>query len=176
MSEPLIMTQTTRRNARLIALGMMVLGFLAIVLPFYVGVAAAMVLGASIALTGLSGLWMSRRLSKVGYATWDLPFWGYLVIGVLLLLWPQLTLGLAALLLGASLILSGILAWQRSQGQGGWAKVTSVLTLILGILVVGSGASGVAWLIGVAFGLSLLQQGWQLWQTVSRTPVIWEGR
>ena len=54
--------------------------------------------------------------------------------------------------------------------------MTSVLTLILGILVVGSGASGVAWLIGVAFGLSLLQQGWQLWQTVSRTPVVWEAR
>lgn len=166
------LTFDSRRQARWLAIAMMVLGTLAIILPFYIGMAAAMLLGASITLSGISGLWTCRRLQQEGYPSFAAPFWGYLLIGVLLLLWPQLTLGLAALLLGGGLVLAALASWQR--GAGWRVNIPALLTLLFGVLVLGSGASGVAWLIGIAFGLSLLQQGWLLWRSVADAPALYE--
>ena len=53
-------------------------------------------------------------------------------------------------------------------------NIPALLTLLFGVLVLGSGASGVAWLIGIAFGLSLLQQGWLLWRSVADAPALYE--
>ncbi len=166
------LTLDSRRQARWMAIGMMAMGALAIILPFYIGMAAAMLLGASIAISGLTGLWTCRRLQQSGYPSFAAPFWGYLLIGVLLLLWPQLTLGLAALLLGVGLVLAALVIWRR--GAGWRTNIPALLTLLFGVLVLGSGASGVAWMVGMAFGLSLLQQGWLLWRTVATAPTLYE--
>lgn len=76
---------------------------------FYIGMAAAMFAGPALRSSGISGLWTCRRLQQEGYPSFAAPFWGYLLIGVLLL-WPQLTLGLAALLLGVGLVLAALAA------------------------------------------------------------------
>ena len=177
MSITSAMTAPMRRLARYAAAGMMLLGVAAIIMPFYVGLASAMLIGLAIAATGLGGLIINLRLRRAGYAIrTDLAYWLYFAVGLLLTLIPQLTLGLAALLLGAGFLLFGFIGWlgRAHAPDRTLQTIRSLFTLTIGIVILGSGASGIAWLIGVGFGVSLLLQGVQLWTLVQQAPLLLE--
>ena len=85
------------------------------------------------------------------------------------MIWPELALWLAAVLLGADLILSGItgLAALRDAGivnppllrkVGLWASI------LLGVLPIAMGASGSAILLGLILGIALIAAGVQQWR------------
>ena len=171
------LTRQMRNTTRLTAAAMVLLGLVAIVMPFYVGLASAMLIGLAIAATGLVGLIINLRLRRAGYAIrTDLAYWLYFAVGVLLTLVPQLTLGLAAWILGIGFLLFGVIGWLGRQHAPDRTLQTmrSLFTLTIGVVILGSGASGIAWLIGVGFGISLLLQGVQLWALVQQAPVIIE--
>ena len=106
------LTPRMRNTTRFTAIAMVLLGLVAIIMPFYVGLASAMLIGLAIATTGLGGLIINLRLRRAGYAIrTDLAYWLYFAVGLLLTLIPQLTLGLAALLLGAGFLLFGFIGW-----------------------------------------------------------------
>ena len=171
------LTPQMRNTTRLTAIGMVLLGLVAIIMPFYVGLASAMLIGVAIAATGLGGLIINLRLRRAGYAIrTDLAYWLYFAVGLLLTLVPQLTLGLAALLLGAGFLLFGLIGWMgRAHAPDRTLQtIRSLFTLTIGIVILGSGASGIAWLIGVGFGVSLLLQGIQLWTLVQQAPLLIE--
>ena len=171
------LTRQMRNTTRLTAAAMVLLGLVAIVMPFYVGLASAMLIGLAIAATGLVGLIINLRLRRAGYAIrTDLAYWLYFAVGLLLTLVPQLTLGLAALLLGAGFLLFGLIGWMgRAHAPDRTLQtIRSLFTLTIGVVILGSGASGIAWLIGVGFGVSLLLQGIQLWTLVQQAPLLIE--
>ena len=87
-----------------------------------------------------------------------------------------LLLGLAALLLGAGFLLFGFIGWlgRAHAPDRTLQTIRSLFTLTIGIVILGSGASGIAWLIGVGFGVSLLLQGIQLWTLVQQAPLLLE--
>ncbi len=177
MSITSAMTAPMRRLARYAAAGMMLLGVAAIIMPFYVGFASAVLIGLAIAATGLSGLVINLRLRRAGYAIrTDLAYWLYFAVGVLLTLVPQLTLGLAAWILGIGFLLFGVIGWLGRQHAPDRTLQTmrSLFTLTIGVVILGSGASGIAWLIGVGFGITLLLKGVQLWALVQQAPEIIE--
>jgi len=171
------LTRQMRNTTRLTAAAMVLLGLVAIVMPFYVGLASAMLIGLAIAATGLVGLIINLRLRRAGYAIrTDLAYWLYFAVGLLLTLVPQLPLGLAALLLGAGFLLFGLIGWMgRAHAPDRTLQtIRSLFTLTIGVVILGSGASGIAWLIGVGFGVSLLLQGIQLWTLVQQAPLLIE--
>jgi len=171
------LTPQMRNTTRLTAIGMVLLGLVAIIMPFYVGLASAMLIGVAIAATGLVGLIINLRLRRAGYAIrTDLAYWLYFAVGLLLTLVPQLPLGLAALLLGAGFLLFGLIGWMgRAHAPDRTLQtIRSLFTLTIGVVILGSGASGIAWLIGVGFGVSLLLQGIQLWTLVQQAPLLIE--
>ena len=171
------LTRQMRNTTRLTAAAMVLLGLVAIVMPFYVGLASAMLIGLAIAATGLVGLIINLRLRRAGYAIrTDLAYWLYFAVGLLLTLVPQLTLGLAALLLGAGFLLFGLIGWlgRAHAPDRTLQTIRSIFTLTIGVVILGSGASGIAWLIGVGFGVSLLLQGIQLWTLVQQAPLLIE--
>ena len=171
------LTPQMRNTTRLTAIGMVLLGLVAIIMPFYVGLASAMLIGLAIAATGLGGLIINLRLRRAGYAIrTDLAYWLYFAVGLLLTLIPQLTLGLAALLLGAGFLLFGFIGWlgRAHAPDRTLQTIRNLFTLTIGIVILGSGASGIAWLIGVGFGVSLLLQGIQLWALVQQAPLLLE--
>ena len=171
------LTRQMRNTTRLTAAAMVLLGLVAIVMPFYVGLASAMLIGLAIAATGLVGLIINLRLRRAGYAIrTDLAYWLYFAVGVLLTLVPQLTLGLAAWILGIGFLLFGVIGWlgRAHAPDRTLQTMRSLFTLTIGVVILGSGASGIAWLIGVGFGISLLLQGIQLWALVQQAPVIIE--
>ena len=88
MSITSAMTAPMRRLARYAAAGMMLLGVAAIIMPFYVGFASAVLIGLAIAATGLSGLVINLRLRRAGYAIRTDLAWLYFAVGVLLTLVP----------------------------------------------------------------------------------------
>ena len=171
------LTPQMRNTTRLTAIGMVLLGLVAIIMPFYVGLASAMLIGVAIAATGLGGLIINLRLRRAGYAIrTDLAYWLYFAVGLLLTLIPQLTLGIAALLLGAGFLLFGFIGWlgRAHAADRTLQTIRSLFTLTIGIVMLGSGASGIAWHIGVGFGVSLLLQGVQLWTLVQQAPLLLE--
>lgn len=171
------LTPRMRNTTRFTAIAMVLLGLVAIIMPFYVGLASAMLIGVAIAATGLGGLIINLRLRRAGYAIrTDLAYWLYFAVGVLLTLVPQLTLGLAAWVLGAGFLLFGLIGWlgRVHAPDRTLQTIRSLFTLTIGIVILGSGASGIAWLIGVGFGVSLLLQGIQLWTLVQQAPLLLE--
>ncbi len=158
--------QDLTRYAKLTAIVMMLIGGMAIMLPFYFGLFSAIILGASVLATGIVGLIYHNQLKKSGVqGAGGSLFWVYIAMGALLAFLPQFTLSLAGFLLGGALIFSGVLGYLAEQRVAAsiWRKGRQAVAALLGLVLILSGATGTAWLIGFAFGFYLLVAGSNLW-------------
>ncbi|MBD3389982.1 HdeD family acid-resistance protein [Candidatus Micrarchaeota archaeon] len=87
----------------------------------------------------------------------------YLVVGVLLLVFPLQGTITLTLLLGAALLLGGIfkvaLAFKTKPDMYGWLTFDGVISLLLGALVLAGWPSDAVWVMGLLFGIDLLFSG-----------------
>lgn len=150
---------------------MMIIGLLAILLPFYFGLFSVLILGAAVLASGILGAVYNWQLAKLGIDSGtNLAPWFFILLGFLLLFTPELTLSIAGLLIGAGLVFSGTMGWlaeKRTSTPSIWWQIRHAITGILGLVLILSGASGTAWLIGVFFGLNMLIVGANLWVIAS---------
>jgi uncharacterized membrane protein HdeD (DUF308 family) len=150
---------------------MMVIGVLAILLPFYFGVFSVLILGGAVLTSGILGVIYNWQLAKLGADSGaNLAPWLFVLLGFLLLSTPKLTLSIAGLLIGAGLIFSGTMGWLVEKRVGNpsiWWQLRHAITGIFGLILILSGASGTAWLIGVFFGLNMLIAGANLWIAIT---------
>ncbi|UPW18464.1 hypothetical protein M0C34_19930 [Agarivorans sp. TSD2052] len=144
-----------------------IIGIAAMLLAYYVGTFSAVILGLSILFYAILGLWFNRTLQQLGGPRTDpSSYWLFLVVGLMLSLFPGITLGLAALCLGGGLIINGAVgfkALKSTMGNKLWLKLRYLLSIGLGIAVILAGANGFSWLIGMLFGLHLFLYGVNLW-------------
>ncbi len=160
-----------RSQAKMAAGFMMVIGALAVLLPFYFTVFAVLIVGSAVLLSGLLGLIYNWQLTKLGvdFQANRVP-WLFVVLGLFLLFTPRLTLSIAGLLVGSGLVFSGVTGWLAEKRAGEiftWSQLRHGITGTFGIILVLSGGSGIAWLIGVFFGLNMLMAGANLWRSVT---------
>ncbi|WP_432455491.1 hypothetical protein ACRRS0_08555 [Agarivorans sp. QJM3NY_29] len=150
-----------------IAIVHIIAGLITMLLAYYVGTFSAIVLGLSIIAYAAVGLWFNQRLRKQLVKPIDhSSYWLFLAVGLLLTLFPGITLGLAALCLGGGLIIYGIQSFKGSRLNAGlliWAKCRALFSILLGLVIILSGAAGLAWLIGMLFGLHIFFYGINLW-------------
>jgi len=159
------------RNAGLtIASGVVLLvaGLLAVLSPFVAGLSITMMVGAMLAVSGISQCFLAFRAGVFGKAL------VVFVIGVLMTvagfyLVNQPVSGLVklTLILMAYLLASGILeifvAFQLRPADGWGVELFSgAVTLILGILLWRQFPLSGAWAIGVLFGIKMVSSGWAL--------------
>jgi len=95
-------------STRSFAIISILLGVAAIVLPYFFGTLAVMALGGVMLASGIVSLLYVNDARKRGFPVSVFGPWAQVIAGVVILVWPQLALWLAAILLGGGLILSGI--------------------------------------------------------------------
>ena len=91
-----------RSHAKMAAGIMMLIGVLAVLLPFYFTVFAVFIVGGAVLASGILGLVYNWQLTKLGvdFQANRVP-WLFVVLGLFLLFTPKLTLSIAGLLVGS---------------------------------------------------------------------------
>lgn len=161
--------EAIRRNSGLtVASGavLVVAGLLAILSPFVAGLSITVMVGAMLALSGISQCFLAFRAGAFGRAL------VVFVVGVLMAMagfymMSQPVSGLAALtlILMAYLLASGVLeivvAFQLRPADGwGLELFNGAVTLLLGILLWRQFPLSGAWAIGILFGIKMVFSGW----------------
>ena len=106
-------------------------------------------------------------LASIGRIWWLLLFGGVisLVVGIIVISWPDKTVIVVDILFAIYLIISGIFEIVRSFGSGltGGTRVllliTGVLSVILGIFAIRSAADNAVELLGIFVGIAFLFRG-----------------
>jgi len=157
------------RLTRFFAVVSILLGAAAIVLPYFFGTLAVMALGAVMLASGVVALLYVNDARKRGTSLSVFGPWAQVIAGIVILIWPELTLWLVAILLGGGLILSGITGLTALRDSGvvnppPLQKIGLWLSIVLGVLLIVMGAFGSAILLGLVLGIALINAGLQQWR------------
>ena len=156
-------------STRFFAVVSILLGVAAIVVPYFFGTLAVMALGGVMLANGILTLLYVNEARKRGLPFSTFAPWSQVIAGVVILIWPELTLWLVAILLGGGLVLTGITGLTAMRGQGAinpplLPKVGLWSSIVLGVLLIVMGGLGSAILLGVILGVALISAGLQQWR------------
>ena len=149
---------------------LIVLGALAIIFPFFTGVAVGVFLGWVLIMVGLIGLVSAFAGRGHVHMGWSIASGVIaLLAGLLMLLHPliaavALTLIVAAYLLFDGVTLIGLALDHRKRGvaRWGWAAASGVFDLVLAVLILLFSGAGSAVFIGFIVGIDLIIAGFSL--------------
>ena len=145
------------------------LGVAAIILPYFFGTLAVMMLGGVMLASGVVALLYVSALRKQGFTVSVFAPWTQVIAGLVILIWPELALWIVAVILGGGLILSGITGLSILRDSaivnppllrkiGLWSSIG------LGLLLIILGSAGSAVMLGVVLGIALISTGLQQWR------------
>ncbi|MCP5407875.1 MAG: DUF308 domain-containing protein [Chromatiaceae bacterium] len=145
------------------------LGLVAIILPYFFGTFAVMMLGGVMLASGILALLYVNAARKEGIPFSVFAPWIRLISGVVILIWPELALWIVAVILGGGFILSGItgLAALRDSGVVNLPVIRKIelwSSILFGALLIILGGAGSAILLGVVLGVALISTGLQQWR------------
>jgi uncharacterized membrane protein HdeD (DUF308 family) len=151
-------------------IALVVLGILAILLPSLASLAATVLFGWILLLSGVIGLIATWRARHAPGLTWSLlsAILG-IVAGALLLGWPvQGAFSLTAVLI-AFLLIEGVfsifyaLEHRRGlSGRWGWMLASGLVDLALGAILLAGLPGSAVWALGLLIGINMLFGGWAL--------------
>lgn len=149
-----------------VGLILIVLGLLALTYQFMATIFSVYYLGFLLIIAGLSQIVQAFKLKGSGQPMlWAIMGVLYLIIGLMALYQPiavssALTLLLAVLLLmsGTSQLIGALS--NRSLPSWGWLLLSSIVTLLLGVIILASWPIDSIWILGMFVGIDLLFQGW----------------
>jgi uncharacterized membrane protein HdeD (DUF308 family) len=147
------------------AIVLIVLGFLALLLPFEAGIAIAIAIAILIIAAGIIHLVSTFAAKSAGAFLWRLLVGGvYLIAGVYLLLNPQLNLISLTLLLAVLFLVEGVFHiasyFQLRKAAGSsWLLFDGIVTIILAFLIWIHWPSSAVWAVGTLVGVNLLISG-----------------
>ncbi|HUN28049.1 MAG TPA: HdeD family acid-resistance protein [Steroidobacteraceae bacterium] len=149
---------------------LVILGTLAVLAPTVASIAATVLFGWILLVSGAVGLYTTIRARRAPGFTWSLvSALTALVAGALLLVWPlQGTLSLTAVLI-AFLALEGVVSILYAldhrkglSGRWGWMLASGIVDLILAGIIL-AGLPGTAlWALGLIIGINMIFGGWAL--------------
>ncbi len=149
---------------------LVVLGVLAIAVPPMASLAATVLFGWLLLLSGIVGLISTIRARQAPGFAWSLLSAIVAIIaGVLLLGWPvQGAFSLTAVLI-AFLFVEGFVSImyalehrRGSSGRWGWMLASGILDLLLGVIILSGLPGSTFWALGIILGINLLFGGWSL--------------
>ena len=160
------------RPTKLFAVVSVLLGVTAIVVPYFFGTLAVMALGGVMLASGIVSLIYVNAARKQGFPVSVFGPWAQVIIGAVILIWPELALWIVAVILGGGLILSGITGLTALRDSGivnppMRRKIELWSGIVLGVLLIVLGSAGSAILLGVVLGLALISTGLQQWRLAS---------
>jgi len=157
-------------STKSVAVVTVLLGLSAIVLPYFFGALAVRLLGAVMLASGVVSLLYVTAARRERIPVSVFGPWARVIAGVVVLIWPELTLWLVAIILGGGLILSGITGLTALRDTGVvnpplLRRIELWSSIGLGALLIVMGAAGSAVLLGVVLGIALIGAGMQQWQS-----------
>ncbi len=160
-----------RRNWKwLLTLGIVwiVLGSIAVVIPFTATLALELVLGAIFAVGGIAQLVQAFRCRGWrGLALHVVSGVLALVLGGMLLFFPRQGVLTLTLLLSVFFIIEGVVKvvsalQHRSFAYWGWMLFSGLLGIIIGVLIWLGWPSSAVWVLGLLVGIELIFSGWAM--------------
>jgi uncharacterized membrane protein HdeD (DUF308 family) len=156
-------------STRFFAVVSILLGVAAIVVPYLFGTLAVMALGGVTLASGIVALLYVNDARKQGLPVSVFGPWTQVIVGTVILIWPELTLWLVAILLGGGLVLSGITGLTALRDSGVvnpplLRKIGLWSSIVLGALLIVMGGFGSAILLGLVLGVALINAGLQQWR------------
>jgi uncharacterized membrane protein HdeD (DUF308 family) len=147
------------------AVVLIVLGFLALALPFEAGIAIAIAVAILVIAAGVIHLAGTLAARTTGAFFWRLLVGcAYLICGVYLLLHPRLNLLSLTLLLAALFFIEGIFhiityfKLRPARGSG-WILFDGIITVLIALMIWRSWPSSAIWAVGTLIGINLLMSG-----------------
>ncbi|MCP5408721.1 MAG: DUF308 domain-containing protein [Chromatiaceae bacterium] len=146
-----------------------ILGVAAIILPYFFGTFAVMMLGGVMLASGILALLYVNMARREGVPVSVFAPWVRIIAGVVILIWPGLALWLVAVILGGGLLLSGITGLKALRDSAVvnppmLRRIEIWSSILLGALLIIMGGTGSALLLGVVLGVTLISTGLQQWR------------
>jgi uncharacterized membrane protein HdeD (DUF308 family) len=147
------------------AVVMILLGFLAVILPRASGIAISVLVSWLIVLSGLSHLATAFAVRSAGTFIWRMLIGVvYILGGGYLALHPGIALESLTIVLAVIFVLEGLLELTnfflfRSYPGSGWVLFHAIITLLLAYLIVLLWPSSSTWAIGIILGINLIFSG-----------------
>lgn len=144
---------------------MIVLGLLAITLPFATGIAISVLLGVLVAFCGVAYLAYAFAARGAGSFLWRVIVGVlYVIGGVYLVIHPALSLVSLTLLLAAIFLVEGIselaaYSAVRALPGSGWILFNGIATILLSFLIWRGWPSSSIWVLGTLVGINLIMSG-----------------
>ncbi len=158
-------TARTTGPSVIISVLLIILGFLAIILPLEAGIAIAVLVGWLIILGGVFYLAHAFAGGRTGSTIWHVIVGiAYIIGGVYVLIHPALGLVTLTLLLSVVFFVEAIIEIvhyfsTRALPGASWGLFNGIITLILAILIWRHWPASSAWAIGTLVGISLMISG-----------------
>ena len=147
------------------AIAMIVLGFLALFMPFTTGIAVSVFVGWIIVFSGIAYMAYSFAASGAGAFLWRMLIGiVYVIGGGYLAFHPGLALESLTLVIAAIFFAEGVLETVvffqfRNLPGSGWILFDGILTLLLAYLIWRPWPSSSTWVIGTLLGINLIVSG-----------------
>lgn len=144
---------------------LIVIGLLAILLPFIAGIAITAFIGWLLLLAGIVHLFYCWHSRDTGGVIWQLLIAIlYLFVGFYLVFHPARGLVTLTLLLASYFVAEGVIELVlyfrlRRSHRAGWFLWDGLITLLLGILIWAHWPFSSVWVLGTLIGISLLISG-----------------
>lgn len=141
------------------------LGALAIVFPFAATLAAELVIGAVLGVSGIMELIRAFAIRRNGSVIWDALFGlAALGAGLILLLWPLQGIVTLTIVVGVFFLFAGmfkLVACFSLRPLAGWAwiGVSGALSVLLGVILLFGLPGTATWAIGLLVGIDLIFLG-----------------
>ncbi len=144
---------------------LIILGVLAILVPFFAGAVITTVIGWVLLFAGVARLVYAWSARHAGGAVWQfLVGVVYLLVALYLILHPARALLTLTLLLAVYFVVEGVFelityASLRRAHRANWFLWDGLITLVLGVLIWAQWPVSSVWAIGVLVGVSLVSSG-----------------
>ncbi|WP_237173629.1 HdeD family acid-resistance protein [Paracandidimonas lactea] len=144
---------------------LLILGVVAAMSVLAATVASVLVVGIMMLIGGVGMLIHAWKLKGLGgFLLWTLSGVLYLAAGFVAFYDPLAGAAVLTLLLGATLIASGVFrlwVWLQNRGQpgGGWLALSGVISVLAGLLIAAGWPQNSVWILGVLLSIDLIFQG-----------------
>ena len=142
-----------------------ILGLLAIAMPFITGVAVAVMVGIIMIAAGIAQFFYAFKCRSFGEGVLRFLFSLFAVLaGVSLLVQPGAGLATLTMFLAAWFFVDGIwslvsgLRWRPFEGWG-WMVFSGIVSIVLGVMIYRQFPESALWLVGVLVGVRLVFSG-----------------
>jgi len=145
---------------------LLIIGVGAIIFPFISTVSATLLIGVVLVIGGIVHIFHAFGAKGWGGFAWELVI-GLLeaVFGLILLAFPiagvvALTIFLAAMFFVEGIIRTVFSLQMRPEGGWGWALVSGIASIAVGILLWAGLPGSALWAIGLLVGINFIMAGW----------------